>query len=141
LRIFTPEAEKLMFAALIGPIAIFPACVFLEVGSRLLHEPLVPFISGHLFGNGDWSTPLRFAFVTLAVVFYPAVFFIGAAIALVLSRLHQSGIYGLVAAPFVIAFILSIVEQEPELVFVLLFCATSVALGCRLAYGVARRRL
>ena len=121
-----------------GPLAIFPASFLIELVSFLFHSPLVPFISGHLFGDGFFSHSFKFAFITLAIVFYPAILFVGVPAVLFLRHFEKPGIYGLIAAPLAAGFVISLIEMDLDFIVVILFCAISVASGCWLSYRIVR---
>jgi hypothetical protein len=142
LKTFSPGTEKILFAALVGPIiGVVSACVLLEIVSFLFDTPLVPFISGYLFGDGDFIALSKFAVTVLVLVFYPANLFVGLPAALLLRRFHQPIVYGLIIAPLLVGFGLSLFTLRFDLVVVLLSCAIAVGLGCWLAFRIAQQRL
>jgi hypothetical protein len=142
LKTFSHETEKMLFAALVGPIiGAVPACVFLETVSVLFDTPLVPFINGYLFGDGDFIALSKFAVTVLVLVFYPANLFVGLPAALLLRRFHRPIIHGLIIAPLLVGLGLSLVTMRFDLVVVILSCAMAVGLGCWLAFRIAEQRL
>ena len=140
MRSFSLETKKLVTAAIAGPLAIIPACVLLEIVLRLFNTPLVPFISGYLFGDGIYSGTFTFAFMAIGLVFYPATLLVGVPTALLLRRFNKPYIGGLMAAPLLIAFILIPIMSHPDLIIVIFYCAFAVSLGCWWGYIIAQKK-
>jgi len=133
-----PETSRLLVSALVGPVAIVPACVLLELAATRLGFSLVPLLNASVFGVRDFTPSLGFAFAALLFVFYPAVFLLGMPAALVLRRMDKPGISGLIGAPLLLAVLLALTREHPDVKIVFAYCAIAVSAGCWGFYRIYR---
>jgi hypothetical protein len=98
-------------------------------------------LTSYVFGEGDGFSPaLGFAFLALVAVFYPSTLLLGVPVALVLRHMGKAGIGGLTASPLVVAAILSLTGEDPDIKIVLAYCAITVSAGCWWIHRMLGRR-
>ena len=134
----SPATRRLLVSVLVGPIAIVPACIVLDMAATQFHFPLVPLLGGYVFGEGSFMSSLGFAFAALVIVFSPAAFLLGLPAALLLHRIDKPDIAGLIGAPILLAAVLGITKEHPNVKIVLAYCAIAVSAGCWWFYRIYR---